>query len=93
MNEQQQTSKNNGRTLYLSGVVNETVAGYMGSVPDIEVGVEEIQKSRDILVKHISSRSNLSPEEIKQLIQRNAYLDALQAIEMGFADAVITKIK
>ena len=179
MNEQQQTSKNNGRTLYLSGVVNETVAqdvncemlklqrddpleditlivdtyggdmfasfaivdmmelitcdirticigkafsagqfifstgakgkrfmslharlmlhnpvaGYMGSVPDIEVEVEEIQKSRDILVKHISSRSNLSPEEIKQLIQRNAYLDATQAIEMGFADAVITKIK
>lgn len=74
-------------------MLHNPIAGYMGSVPDIEVEVEEIQKSRDLFVKHIAKRSNMTAEDIKQLIQRNAYLDANQAIEMGFADSVINKIK
>jgi ATP-dependent Clp protease protease subunit len=74
-------------------MLHNPIAGYVGSVPDIEIEVEEIQKSRDLFVNHISSRSHLSPEEIKQLIQRNAYLDASQAIEMGFADAILTSIR
>lgn len=74
-------------------MLHNPVAGYVGSVPDIEIEIEEIQRSRDQFVAQISKRSNLTIEEVADLIQRNAYLDAPKAIEMGFADAILKKIK
>jgi ATP-dependent Clp protease protease subunit len=74
-------------------MLHSPIAGMQGSVPDIEIEIEEIQRSRDQFVTHISQRSNLSQEDVNEMIQRNAYLDVTKAIEMGFADAVINKLK
>jgi ATP-dependent Clp protease protease subunit len=74
-------------------MLHNPVAGYEGSVPDIEIEIEELQRCRDLYVKHISGRSNLSTDEVKDLIQRNAYLNAEQAIAHGFADGIVTKIR
>ena len=74
-------------------MLHNPIAGYEGSVPDIEVEIEELQKCRDLFVNHIAEKSGHSPEEIKELIQRNKYLDAQEAIELGFADGVIERLK
>jgi ATP-dependent Clp protease protease subunit len=74
-------------------MLHSPIAGYEGSVPDIEIEIEEIQKCRDLYVEHISQRSNLTVDEVKDLISRNAYLNVEQSIEMGFADSLLKKLK
>ena len=68
-------------------------AGMEGSVPDIEIEIEELQRCRDLFVDQISKGSVLGRDEVLSLINRNAYLDATQAIEMGFADGELKLLK
>lgn len=68
-------------------------AGMEGSVPDIEIEIEELQRCRDLFVNQISKGSNLKKDDVLSLINRNAYLDAEQAIEMGFADGLLKLLK
>lgn len=67
--------------------------GLEGSMPDIEIEIEEMQRSRDLFIGHIASCCNLQESDIKNLISRNAYLIPEQAIEMGFADGIIKRLK
>lgn len=74
-------------------MIHNPIAGVIGSVPDIEIEIEEIQRCRELFVKQLSKNSKLSEEEIINMIGRNAYLNIDQAIEYGFADSLIKKIK
>jgi ATP-dependent Clp protease protease subunit len=68
-------------------------AGMEGSVPDIEIEIEELQRCRSLFVDKICEGSNLDVDEIMNLISRNAYLDAQQAIDMGFSDGILKTLK
>lgn len=74
-------------------MLHNPIGGMEGSVPDIEVEIEELQRCRDLAVEHISKNSNMDVPQIKDLIARNCYLNAEQAIENGFADHIITRLK
>ncbi len=74
-------------------MLHNPVAGMEGSVPDIEVEIEELQKCRDLFIAHIAEKSGHDPKFIKELIQRNKYLDSHEAIELGFADAIVNRLK
>jgi len=74
-------------------MLHNPIAGMEGSVPDIEIEIEELQRNRDLFVKQISKNCKLSETEVLTLIGRNAYLDATQSIEMGFADGLIKRLK
>ena len=74
-------------------MLHNPIAGMEGSVPDIEVEIEELQRSRDAFIRHIAEKSGNSFEEIKDLIQRNKYLDANEAIQHGFADGIVNRLK
>lgn len=74
-------------------MIHNPVGGYEGSVPDIEIEIEELQRCRDLYVERIAESSNSNKDDILQMISRNVYLDARQAIEHGFADAVIKRLK
>ena len=74
-------------------MLHSPIAGMEGSVPDIEVEIEELQRCRDLFVTHASKKSKLDDAQVKELIARNTYLDAEQASELGFADAILTKLK
>lgn len=74
-------------------MIHNPVVGYEGSMPDVEVEVEEMLLNRDMFIQHIADRSNLTFEQIKELITRNKYLGYEEAIELGFADSLITKIR
>ena len=68
-------------------------AGMEGSVPDIEIEIEELQRNRDLCVHHISKHSNLDEKATRELINRNAYLNAEESIKMGFADGILKRLK
>lgn len=74
-------------------MIHNPIAGFEGSVPDIQIELDEIQRCRTLFIDQISKGCKMSPLEIKSLIERTAYLDAEQAIEMGFADGLLKKIK
>ena len=74
-------------------MLHNPIAGYEGSVPDIEVEIEELQRCRDMLIQHTSIKSGKTTDEIKELINRNKYLDAPEAISLGFADAILERLK
>lgn len=68
-------------------------AGMEGSVPDIEIEIEELQRCRSLFVDKTAEGSDLDRNEIMELISRNAYLDADEAIEKGFADGILKTLK
>lgn len=74
-------------------MLHNPVAGMEGSVPDIEVEIEELQKCRDLFIDHIAKKSDHTSEEIKDLIQRNKYLDAQESVALGFADGIVNRLK
>jgi ATP-dependent Clp protease protease subunit len=74
-------------------MLHNPIAGMEGSVPDIEVEIEELQKCRDLFINHIADKGGKTPEEIKEMINRNKYLDATEAIAHGFADHICNRLK
>jgi len=74
-------------------MIHNPIAGFEGSVPDIQIELDEIQRCRELFLTQIAKNSNLDKDSVKNLIERTAYLDSDQSIEMGFADGVINKIK
>ena len=74
-------------------MLHNPIAGMEGSVPDIEVEIEELQRSRDAFIQHIADKSDNSFDMIKDLIQRNKYLDANEAVQLGFADGICNRLK
>ena len=74
-------------------MLHNPIAGMEGSVPDIEVEIEELQRSRDAFIQHIADKSDNSFDMIKDLIQRNKYLDANEAVQLGFADGIVDRLK
>lgn len=74
-------------------MVHNPIAGYEGSVPDIEIEVEELLKCRELFLQHMATKSNNTTEFIKDLINRNRYIDAEEAIKLGFADQILRKLK
>lgn len=73
-------------------MIHQPIAGTEGSVKDIEVEVEELVRQRDLILELISDNSKLSHAEVKDLIDRNVYLNAEEAIGYGFADHILTKL-
>lgn len=74
-------------------MIHNPIAGFEGSVPDIQIELDEIQRCRDLFLTQIAKNSKMEKDDIKHLIERTAYLDSEQAIEMGFADGLLNKIK
>jgi len=74
-------------------MVHNPIAGYEGSVPDIEIEIEELLKCRQLFLNHMADKSGQTPEFLKELIDRNRYVDTEEAIKLGFADHIVRKIK
>lgn len=60
---------------------------------DYLIGAKQIELCRDELYEILSENSNLSVEEIAQKADRDCWLRAPEAIELGFVDEIIKKKK
>lgn len=60
---------------------------------DITIEAEEINKTKEELYKTLSSNSNFSIDEIRQLSERDKWYNMQEAVNYGFVDTIITTKK
>jgi ATP-dependent Clp protease protease subunit len=60
-----------------------------GQAADIEIEAREILRMRDLLNSILREQTKMTDEQIAKYTDRNMYLTAAQAVEVGLIDAVL----
>jgi ATP-dependent Clp protease protease subunit len=69
--------------------LHQPLGGVQGQAADIEIEAKEILRMRDLLNRILHEQTTMSDEMISKYTDRNMYLTALQAVEVGLIDAVL----
>jgi ATP-dependent Clp protease protease subunit len=73
-------------------MVHQPSAGYSGQATDIEIHANHVLKLKDRL-NSLYERHNsagLTKDKITEMLERDRFLSAAEAVELGFADEVVT---
>jgi len=79
-------------TQHSSLMMHQVSGGAFGTTKDINVQVAEIKFLQEEMIKEISKRSELSYDQIKELIDRDCFIRPQQAIDYGFCDGIIGRL-
>lgn len=69
--------------------LHQPLGGVQGQAADIEIEAKEILRMRDLLNRILHEQTTMSDEQISKYTDRNMYLTAAQAVEVGLIDAVL----
>ncbi|HTP11932.1 MAG TPA: ATP-dependent Clp protease proteolytic subunit [Anaerolineae bacterium] len=69
--------------------LHQPLGGVQGQAADIEIEAREILRMRDLLNGILREQTTMSDEMIAKYTDRNMYLTAQQAVEVGLIDAVL----
>jgi ATP-dependent Clp protease protease subunit len=69
--------------------LHQPLGGVQGQAADIEIEAREILRMRDLLNSILRDQTKMSDEQIAKYTDRNMYLTAAQAVEVGLIDAVL----
>jgi len=69
--------------------LHQPLGGVQGQAADIEIEAREILRMRDLLNSILREQTKMSDEQIARYTDRNMYLTAEQAVEVGLIDAVL----
>ncbi len=69
--------------------LHQPLGGVQGQAADIEIEAREILRMRDLLNGILREQTKMSDEQIAKYTDRNMYLTAAQAVEVGLIDAVL----
>ncbi|HZY41255.1 MAG TPA: ATP-dependent Clp protease proteolytic subunit [Anaerolineae bacterium] len=69
--------------------LHQPLGGVQGQASDIEIEAREILRMRDLLNGILRDTTKLSDDQINKYTDRNMYLTAEQAVEVGLIDAVL----
>ncbi len=69
--------------------LHQPLGGVQGQATDIEIEAREILRMRDLLNQILKESTRLTDEEILRYTDRNFYMSAHQAVEIGVIDAVL----
>ncbi len=69
--------------------LHQPLGGVQGQAADIEIEAREILRMRDLLNGILREQTTMSDELIAKYTDRNMYLTAQQAVEVGLIDAVL----
>lgn len=69
---------------------HQVSGGAWGSMPDINVSVEEHNKVNEEFFKMVALKTNLKLKEVKERMQRDCHLSPKEALEIGAIDKIIT---
>jgi ATP-dependent Clp protease protease subunit len=69
--------------------LHQPLGGVQGQAADIEIEAKEILRMRDLLNSILREQTTMSDEMIAKYTDRNMYLTAAQAVEVGLIDAVL----
>jgi len=73
-------------------MLHQPLGGVQGQATDIEITAKRILKMKKKINLIISDNSNIPKNKVQQMIDRDRYFDAVEAIEKGLADEILTKI-
>ncbi|MHB0995832.1 MAG: ATP-dependent Clp protease proteolytic subunit [Elusimicrobiales bacterium] len=63
--------------------------GISGQATDIEIESKEMQENKTRLIEIMAKHTGKTPERVREDMERNKYLSAVQAKEYGIIDAVL----
>jgi ATP-dependent Clp protease, protease subunit len=69
--------------------LHQPMGGVQGQAADIEIEAKEILRMRDLLNGLLRESTKMSDDQINKYTDRNMYLTAAQAVEVGLIDAVL----
>ena len=69
--------------------LHQPLGGVQGQAADIEIEAKEILRMRDLLNRILREQTTMSDELISKYTDRNMYLTAQQAVEVGLIDGVL----
>jgi len=69
--------------------LHQPLGGVQGQAADIEIEAKEILRMRDLLNGILRDSTKMGEEQIARYTDRNMYLTAEQAVEVGLIDAVL----
>jgi ATP-dependent Clp protease protease subunit len=70
--------------------LHQPLGGVQGQAADIEIEAREILRVRDLLNGVLKKHTGLDDDEIARYTDRNFYMTALQAKDLGIIDQVLT---
>ena len=74
-------------------MVHQPSGGYQGQVTDIEIHTNEIKKTKQKLNEIYSKHTGKKIEAIQQVMERDRYFSAEEAIEFGLIDKIVESRK
>ena len=76
-------------------MIHQPSGGYAGQATDIAIHAKQILRVREklnrIYQRHLTGKKELSLEEIERLMERDYFLDADEAVDMGIVDQVLDR--
>ncbi len=69
--------------------LHQPLGGVQGQAADIEIEAREILRMRDLLNSILHESTKMTDEQILKYTDRNMYLTAAQAVDVGLIDAVL----
>lgn len=71
------------------GMMHNPSTEVQGEVKDLEKAIEVLDKCKDILVSAYCRKTGKSAAEISEMMDRETWMTADEAVEMGFADGIL----
>lgn len=70
-------------------MAHQPLGGAQGQATDIEITANEILRLKKLLTETMAANCNMPTEEMYKLCERDFYMDAYKAKELGFIDDVV----
>ncbi len=70
-------------------MIHQPLGGMQGQASDMEIATNHIIKIKNKLHQILSSNSKISIDKIKSICDRDYYMDAKKALELGVVDTII----
>ena len=71
-------------------MIHQPSGGFRGQATDIEIHARETLRLKDALNRIMASHSGQTPERIAELTERDNFLSAEEAVNLGLIDRVLT---
>ncbi len=69
--------------------LHQPLGGVQGQAVDMEIAAKEILRMRDLIKDILLEHTGLTPEKIAAVTDRDTYMTAQQAIELGIVDKIL----
>jgi len=71
--------------------VHQPLGGFQGQASDVLIHAEEMQRTKDRVIRVYAQHCGRSYEEVERTLDRDRYMSAEEALEWGLIDRILTR--